>query len=394
MPEILYAIEPELASEEFVDVLRRSTLAERRPVEEPDRIDKMLRNASLIVTARCDGLLVGVARSITDEAFCNYLSDLAVDEEYQGHGIGKELVYRSQAETPNAKLILIAAPKAQSYYPHIGMDKHPSCWTLDPIEQGAFASSPNESTGSNDAQPSNSSAAVAEFFDSISDEYAGAIRRCVPRYDEMLWALLYYLPKRVAKPSRILELGCGTGNLSLAIAKRFPEAELTAVDLSQSSLDLHAKRFAFESDVRPTNVNTLCKDMRELDFGDGSFDLILSTIALHHLTGEEKQDLFQSCHRWLTPQGVLSYSDQFAGDTPELYEQHMSEWKRASTAIGATEEEWEMWMRHQADQDHHDSLPNQIEWLKNAGFCEVDCVWRHILWTVLTASKCSSQKSD
>ena len=394
MPEIQYALEPELGAEEFVDVLRRSTLAERRPVDEPDRIEKMVQNANLIVTARCDGLLVGVARSVTDKAFCNYLSDLAVDEEYQGHGIGKELVYRSQAETPNAKLILIAAPKAQSYYPHIGMDKHPSCWTLDPIVQGSFAASPSESSDTQAVLESNSSAAVAEFFDSIAEEYAGAIRRCVPRYDEMLWSLLYYLPERVSNPIRILELGCGTGNLSLAIAKRFPEAELTAVDLSHSSLDIHAQRFASESGVGPNKVNRLCKDIRELDFGEESFDLILSTIALHHLTSEEKRQLFQSCHRWLRAEGVLSYSDQFAGETPELYEKHMSEWKRASMALGATEDEWQMWMRHQADQDHHDSLPNQIDWLKKAGFHDVDCVWRHILWTVVTANKSALPKSD
>ncbi len=327
MPEIHYAIEPELAAEEFIDILRRSTLAERRLVDELVRIEKMLRNANLIVTARCDGMLVGVARSITDQAFCTYLSDLAVDEEYQGCGIGKELVYRSQAETPNAKLILIAAPKAQSYYPHIGMDKHPSCWTLPPIAHGSFASSSRRVDGKA-VQASNSSAAIAEFFDSISDEYAGAIRRCVPRYDEMLYSLLYYLPERVAKPSRIVELGCGTGNLSVAIAKRFPGAELTAVDLSQSSLALHAQRFASENDVRSSEVIRLCKDMRELEFGDESFDLIFSTIALHHLTSPEKQQLFQSCYRWLRPQGVLSYSDQFVGDTPELNEKHMSEWKR------------------------------------------------------------------
>ncbi|MEM7561080.1 MAG: class I SAM-dependent methyltransferase, partial [Planctomycetota bacterium] len=200
-------------------------------------------------------------------------------------------------------------------------------------------------------------------------------------------------PERVAKPRRILELGCGTGNLSLAIAKRFPEAELTAIDLSQSSLDIHAQRFAAESDVGAGTVNRLCRDMRELNFGDESFDLILSTIALHHLTSEEKQKLFHSCNRWLLPNGVLSYSDQFAGDSPELYQQHMTEWKQASTAIGATEEEWEMWMQHQAEQDHHDSLPNQLGWLKNAGFHQVDCVWRHILWTVVTASKRAAAES-
>ena len=126
---IEYQLEPALTAGEFVDVLRRSTLAERRPVDDPARIEAMLRNADLIVTARCDGLLVGVSRAVTDFSFCTYLSDLAVDETFQRQGIGRELVRRTQeAAGLQAKLILVAAPKATNYYPHIGMTRHDSCW--------------------------------------------------------------------------------------------------------------------------------------------------------------------------------------------------------------------------------------------------------------------------
>ena len=80
MPTVTYQLEPDLAPEEFIDVLVRSTLAERRPVNELDTIRAMLKNADVILTARLDGLLVGVSRAITDFAYCTYLSDLAVDE--------------------------------------------------------------------------------------------------------------------------------------------------------------------------------------------------------------------------------------------------------------------------------------------------------------------------
>ncbi len=127
--DIAYANELQLAATEFVDVLRRSTLAERRPIDDVPRIEAMLRNADLIVTARSDGLLVGVARAVSDFSFCTYLSDLAVDENFQRRGIGRELIRRTQeAAGPQAKVILLAAPKAVDYYPHIGMTRHDSCW--------------------------------------------------------------------------------------------------------------------------------------------------------------------------------------------------------------------------------------------------------------------------
>jgi GNAT superfamily N-acetyltransferase len=127
---IHYQIEPELSVEEFADVLTRSTLAERRPMHEPGTLELMLQNAGVIATARSEGKLVGISRAITDFAFCTYLSDLAVDQAFQKQGIGQELIRRThEAAGLHTTLILLAAPKAETYYPHIGMTKHNSCWT-------------------------------------------------------------------------------------------------------------------------------------------------------------------------------------------------------------------------------------------------------------------------
>lgn len=129
---IRYALEPQLSPEEFIDVLRRSTLAERRPVDDAETIRRMLAHADLLCTARTDaGLLVGVARALTDFGFCTYLSDLAVDAAHQRQGIGKELIRRThEAAGLHTTLILLSAPRAATYYPHIGMVKHESCWII------------------------------------------------------------------------------------------------------------------------------------------------------------------------------------------------------------------------------------------------------------------------
>jgi ribosomal protein S18 acetylase RimI-like enzyme len=130
---LVYSLEPNLSAEEFVDVLVRSTLAERRPVGDVETIAGMLANADVILTARtADGALLGVSRAITDFHYCTYLSDLAVDEAFQGRGIGRELVRRThEAAGLHTALILLAAPKAATYYPHIGMRRHESCWVVD-----------------------------------------------------------------------------------------------------------------------------------------------------------------------------------------------------------------------------------------------------------------------
>lgn len=130
-----YAVCSDLPTEEFVSVLKRSTLGARRPIHDLVRMQKMVENADVIVTARVNGLLVGVARAITDFVYCTYLSDLAVDTDYQKQGIGRELIHRTHAAAGTAtRLILISAPAARSYYPHIGLVPHDSCWMVDPIE--------------------------------------------------------------------------------------------------------------------------------------------------------------------------------------------------------------------------------------------------------------------
>jgi GNAT superfamily N-acetyltransferase len=128
---VSYQQEPDLTPADFIDVLVRSTLAERRPVHDADKIGRMLRNAGLILTARSDGVLVGVARALTDFAFCTYLSDLAVAQSHQGQGIGRELIRRThEAAGLHTSLVLLSAPKARTYYPHIGMTRHDSCWVI------------------------------------------------------------------------------------------------------------------------------------------------------------------------------------------------------------------------------------------------------------------------
>lgn len=122
----------DLDLDEVLEVYRSSGLGERRPVTDTDRFAAMVSNANLIVTCRIDGAMVGIARSISDFSYVTYLSDIAVSRAHQRSGIGRALIEATQKEAPQAKIVLLSAPAATGYYPHIGFSRHDSAWVLNP----------------------------------------------------------------------------------------------------------------------------------------------------------------------------------------------------------------------------------------------------------------------
>lgn len=131
MNRIVYRNDLKISVKEFTDLLTRSTLDTRRPVKEPDRIEKMLEHGNILITAWSGKLLVGVSRALSDFSFCCYLSDLAVDEAFQRQGIGKKLIEETHKMSgENTSLILLAAPAAVEYYPKIGMERFTDCFMI------------------------------------------------------------------------------------------------------------------------------------------------------------------------------------------------------------------------------------------------------------------------
>lgn len=128
--QMRYRTGNDLDLDQVIELYVDSTLGERRPVGDRARMEKMLANANLVITAWDGDVLVGMARSVTDWVYCTYLSDLAVRLSYQKQGIGKELMRRTQEAAPEASLILLAAPKAVDYYPRVGFTRHESAWWL------------------------------------------------------------------------------------------------------------------------------------------------------------------------------------------------------------------------------------------------------------------------
>ncbi len=135
MTSVQYHQNKKVTVDQFIDILKRSTLAERRPVHDRERLEKMLTHANILVTAWSDDLLIGVSRAWSDFSFCCYLSDLAVDVAYQKNGIGKELIKLTHeiSGIETTTLILLAAPAAVEYYPKIGMEQYVHCFKIDKL---------------------------------------------------------------------------------------------------------------------------------------------------------------------------------------------------------------------------------------------------------------------
>ena len=128
-PMPIFAVETTVSAEEFRTLLLASGLGVRRPVDDLARLDAMLRNANVVLTARIDGVLVGIARAVTDFVFCCYLSDLAVHENAQGHGIGARLIEEVRKHVgPSVSVILNSVPESVGFYERTTMSPLPNCF--------------------------------------------------------------------------------------------------------------------------------------------------------------------------------------------------------------------------------------------------------------------------
>ena len=148
-----------------------------------------------------------------------------------------------------------------------------------------------------------------EYFDRIASEYDDLIRRAVPVYESMLSELERALPADGEGVRRIVELGAGTGNASVVVARAFPAATLVLVDAAAEMLDVARARLARELPERPGAIEQRVARFEELALEPGTVDLVVSSIALHHV--EDKPPLFARVRDWLRPGGEIVCSTRW-----------------------------------------------------------------------------------
>lgn len=227
-----------------------------------------------------------------------------------------------------------------------------------------------------------SSPTASAYFGAMVESYDSLIRRAVPRYEEMSTRLVEYLPPAAA---HILELGCGTGNLSLRLAKRYPTSEFTFADASPEMVELTRRRLesAFPGVMQRSTF--LVTPFEQMDLARSAFDLITSSISLHHV--EDKGAMYRSLRSALVANGWFCFADQMGGGSREQHRLNWERWLAFCQAPGnCSEQEVESLLAHAAAHDHYTPVAEHFALLEQAGFTVLDCVWRNWMWGIITVS--------
>jgi ubiquinone/menaquinone biosynthesis C-methylase UbiE len=238
-------------------------------------------------------------------------------------------------------------------------------------------------TGAMHVDDSDARAADApEFWGARAADYDEFIVRVVPRYVEMVARMLDYLPPAA---DRVLELGSGTGNVSVALAARWPNARFTFVDAAPEMLAVTRERLRGDAPDVAARARFYPTRFEELQLEPHSIDVAVASLSLHHV--HEVGDVYVRLAPALVRGGRLIMLDGVRGETDAEHAVHMARWQAYWHAPGnLSEEEIRDVAEHVERHDFYRSLSEHFTLLRNAGFTAADCIWRDGVLAILTAS--------
>ena len=218
---------------------------------------------------------------------------------------------------------------------------------------------------------------IKKHFDEEAREFDRIIVTLIPEYPQMLEALISAIPFDHSACLRIIDLGCGTGTVAAVVLDSFPNAQVTCVDLAENMLAMAQAKLA-----RHQRVRYIVGDFNTFDFG-GDYDVVVSSLALHHLvTDQDKRRLYGRIYGTLRSGGVFYNADIVLGSNDFLQDVYMERW-RDFMARNVSQDEIEgKWIPKYQAEDRPAKLMDQLKWLEEIGFADVDVLWKYYNFAV------------
>lgn len=223
---------------------------------------------------------------------------------------------------------------------------------------------------------------IKEHFENEAAIFDNIIIKIIPYYIEMIEALLSVIYFDKTKKINVLDLGCGTGNLSKRVLDKYPNANIVCVDISQNMINIARQKL-----VDYKNVEFVVGDIEEIEFKD-KYDLVVSSLVLHHLiTDDIKKNFYKKIFNMLNENGIFVNADVVIGTSNFLQDINISSWIKYMQKSCSDEEIFSKWLKAYEQEDRPSKLMHQIEWLKEIGFHNIDIIWKYYNFAVFTGIK-------
>ena len=220
---------------------------------------------------------------------------------------------------------------------------------------------------------------IQEQFNLVAKDYDENRRKFIPCFDDYYSSSTDFIAGTLDfEPSRIFDLGSGTGLLPSFYFKYFPKAEYILCDIAEEMLELAKKRFAGLANVK-YEVLDYSKKLPQ-----GKADLIISALSIHHLEHEAKKSLFKNIRSSLSESGLFVNYDQFCCENPEMNEKIERHWINQIKSSGISQTEYKKCLERKK-LDKECSIAQEICWLKEAGFSNADCIYSSGKFAVIVA---------
>jgi tRNA (cmo5U34)-methyltransferase len=223
---------------------------------------------------------------------------------------------------------------------------------------------------------------IKEQFNQNAPSYDDQRKMLIPCFDDFYSIPTSLIETKKEDPS-VLDIGAGTGLFSSFIKEKYPKATISLIDLSDKMMDVSKERFSNYNDIR-----YIIADYSEYIFEE-KFDIIISSLSIHHLSDEEKRKLYKKIYLSLNQEGIFINADQVLGHTPFIENLYKDDWKSKIEISGLTRKEInDAYERTKLDKMA--TLSDQINWLNESGFQDVDCIYKYFNFVVLFARKNNS----